>query len=463
MKSKQLKHIVILENNRGARERLRQCVSDTGHIPFCFEKKAICLDNLALLQPDLVIVGNLSRSLAIAFVNAVKLRDMNQSVLLISDDRRIELDIAVEPYSDVVCLRPRYSIKDIQALIEQVPINGSALRSSQHTPLIVGGSPGILRIKKILPQLITTRCSVIIRGEKGVGKSHLARYLHSKICLPDTPFTTLAAGNAAGGTVSNSELFDFSTIRLDQQALDFERINTADLTGTVFLENIDEMPAQSQSALLYVLETICKKEGLNGAEQSGEPYFIASTSTDVNHLLTSNGFRKDVLYRLNVLNLEIPPLRDRLEDLPLLAHYFLDKFCLEHNLCHLELPSRLLTKLAGYQWPGNLSEFQRTIQCFVDNRNAGTKSDIFDFGGQCLPLTSELNWQIVIDRRMADMESPSLKKIRTEIVDRIEYDFIRQALKHAEGNRKKAAKLLDISYKSLLNKMHAMASANGRI
>jgi transcriptional regulator with PAS, ATPase and Fis domain len=232
--------------------------------------------------------------------------------------------------------------------------------------------------------------------------------------------------------------------------------------GTLFLDKIEKAPASLQSKMLQILdEKSLFESGSEMTDQAGIRV-IAAANNDIDFLVKKRKFRKDLYYRLNVINIEMPPLRRRNGDIPLLADFFNDRFWGELGRCYCDISKKNKDFFLGYHWPGNVRELKNVIKDIVssadkDNiparfireklqnqsRNIAGRRQNFS----AIPETSGIKIHLM------DLHKISLKDIRKEFIKKTEKKLMKEALVKTNWNRKKASMLLDISYKSLLNKM----------
>ena len=182
--------IVILEKSRGRREYLRAIVSDWGHLPFIFEKAAICLDNLRPLEPDLIISGALSHDRMDRFVSTAKMMDGNLPVLIMSSDPSLNGFATYNGFKDVKVLKKNFEPADIQVAINKLLRNrfSNTDVNKPVNPLIIGNSPELLKVKKRITELSRVNEPVLIQGEPGTGKELVARAVHYQSQRRNGPF-----------------------------------------------------------------------------------------------------------------------------------------------------------------------------------------------------------------------------------------------------------------------------------
>ena len=276
---------------------------------------------------------------------------------------------------------------------------------------------------------------VLVTGETGTGKELVARALHEQSPRRKQPFVAVNCGAISPGLME-SELFGH--IKGAFTGADRERkglFGAAD-KGTLFLDEIGELPMELQPKLLRVLqEGEIRQVGANKTT-SVDVRVVTATARDLQQEVEEGRFRDDLFYRLNVINLHLPPLRDRREDIPLLAKHFTELAASREGLAVPEIDDDVLETLRAHAWPGNVRELQNFME----------KALIF-CRGQRLTL-KDLPWEVRREPRDSD-DNFSLKKAAV----RLEKEYIRKALAATEGNRTRAAKLLEISHRALLYKM----------
>jgi DNA-binding NtrC family response regulator len=236
-----------------------------------------------------------------------------------------------------------------------------ALQDRSPTGRLIGRSEALLKVINLVNQIAPVRSTVLLSGESGVGKELVAEAIHYQSPRRDRPFVKLNCGALTEGLIE-SELFGHEkgafTGAIQQRKGRFELADT----GTIFLDEISEIPPSTQVKLLRVLQE-GEFERVGGSQTlKTDVRVIAATNVDLEHAVAEGRFRKDLFYRLNVIHLSIPPLRDRQEDIPLLALHFLDKFCLENNRAAMGFTPEAMSALKRHYWPGNVRELQNVVE-----------------------------------------------------------------------------------------------------
>jgi two-component system response regulator AtoC len=309
---------------------------------------------------------------------------------------------------------------------------------------ILGESEPLRVVLRQVERLAPVGTTILITGESGTGKELVARALHARSPRAAMPFVAVNCGAIPGGLIE-SELFGhargaFTDARTARRGL----FSEAD-GGTLFLDEVGELPPPAQVKLLRVLqEGEIRPVGENRAEKV-DVRVIAATLRDLGRLVERGEFREDLYYRLNVVNVRVPPLRERTSDIPLLARSFLARFNRELNR---EPPVRGFSPeaealMAAYAWPGNVRELENAVERAV----------LLAEGEQILPQNlPERLWTASASAPAVPPPTPANLSLKQAIRD-LEESYIRAALRRTRGNRTRAAEVLEISHRALLYKI----------
>jgi len=302
------------------------------------------------------------------------------------------------------------------------------------------------QIKEMIDQVANTDVTVLIQGESGVGKEVVARSIHLNSLRRDKPFVKVNCA-ALPSELLESELFGYEkgafTGAYRQKPGKFEVANG----GTIFLDEIVEINLPLQAKLLQVLQDR-EFSRLGGKKDVRvDVRVLAATNKNIEEAVNSGQFREDLYYRLNVVNVTVPPLRDRKEEIPIFVEYFLDKFGKKYRKTVKPLPDQVMKVFLQYHWSGNVRELENVIQRIIV---LGNEKGILDE-----LLASGINKESVQIQEESHPRRkwPSLKEVHREAIAKAETEVIRKALEMTNWNRKKAAGLLNISYKALLYKI----------
>ena len=443
--------IIILESNQQRRDALKSMVAEWGHTPFIFEKECRCLDNLKPLDPDLVISGSLSVDRARRFINTLQMTNCGLPVMIISDDQEIMEFVDSNGFGDVSVLKINSDPIEIKSAVNRVLLDECRSKENQaYCPLIISCSPEIVKIKKMIADIDRVNDAVLVQGEPGTGKELMARFIHLKSKRCNGPFIKLSMPRLP------ADFFEKQLLMLEDPHERLNGILSLAHRGTLLLEEIGEMPADSQATLLKMID----EAGIyKPADDNFDVRIVATSSRNLAALVDSSQFRKDLFYRLNVIRINIPPLRSRLNDIPALADFFTDKFCIETGRSHFELSGKMKNLFAGYHWPGNIQELEELIRRIVLDgaedimaKKLRVHKKYRTISESCKDI-STLAGLNDVKKHMKNLNNISLKKIGGIFMERAEKKLVKKALESTSWNRKRAAKLLDISYKSLLNKI----------
>ncbi len=348
--------------------------------------------------------------------------------------------------------RLRNIVKDICEL-RKLKLENRALKSrvQEYDPsIIVGKSREIRSVYEKVEKVANTDALVFIQGESGTGKEVIARALHYRSNRKNKPFVVVNCA-ALPPTLLENELFGhereaFTGAHSTRKGR-FEQANT----GTIFLDEVTEMSLENQSRFLRVLED-------NGFHRIGGSEFIsvdvrilAASNKDVEALTREGKFREDLYYRLNVVPIHIPPLRERKGDITVLAIAFLREFTLRYNRPDLEFADDTLEFLSNYSWPGNVRELRNSVE----------RAIILATSNIILPESfPEIHQEQTVGEGISRLEKAKhddadhSSQIRPgmKITD-IEKELIRKTLESVDGHRKKAAEMLGISVRTLQYKI----------
>ncbi|MGD8191494.1 sigma-54 interaction domain-containing protein [Brevibacillus ginsengisoli] len=306
---------------------------------------------------------------------------------------------------------------------------------------IKGTSHAIKRIKGLIQKLKGTEVTVLILGESGVGKELFAKAVHDVREEPGTPFVAINCG-AIAPSLFESELFGYEKGAFsgaDQKG----KKGMIELArgGTLFLDEVGEMPLDMQVKLLRVLQEK-KYYPVGGTRQIDADFrVVAATNKNLEDLIKEGKFREDLYYRLNVVTLHIPPLRERIEDAIELAHYFLYEFSLRYNRPIQALSPNLMQSLLEHDWPGNIRELRNTIERVVVFSTDGVIKE------EDLPSSFQNN-----PKHPPLPTSEELLSLQEELEEH-ERRVIIRAIELEKGNKLAAAKRLGISRATLYNKI----------
>jgi DNA-binding NtrC family response regulator len=335
-------------------------------------------------------------------------------------------------------LQTQYLSKEVEALRKRL---GEKIAIEE----VMGESPAIKQVLKQVEIIAPTNMTVILQGESGTGKELIAQMIHQKSRRKNRPFVAVDCG-AIPETLMESELFGYEkgafTGADERKEGKFEQAEA----GTLFLDEITNLSDVMQMKFLRVIQER-KLQHLGGKKDiKVDVRIIAATKTDIEKAVRTGKFRDDLFYRLNEFQINLPPLRDRKEDIPVLTKYFLEEANQELNKKIKGFSTEAMRFLLNYQWPGNVRELKNVIKKVVLLTDA-----------EYIPIESLSTNDIVglengsfLEKNLASCASFKDKTLG------FERGLIKETLKNTGGNKQKAAKILQINRKALYRKMKSL-------
>jgi len=320
-----------------------------------------------------------------------------------------------------------------------------AFQQAYGFPEIISEDESIKGIEREIQKVAPTEATVLVQGESGTGKELFARAIHQLSARAKHPFVAVNCA-AIPETLIENELFGHE--KGAYTGADSRRMGKFELAhrGTLFLDEIGELPLQVQAKILRVLETKIFERIGSVQTQEADVRIVAATNRDLQEAVQQKRFREDLFFRLSVVPVTIPPLRERQGDLRLLARYFLERFGREFKKENLVLSESALKLVESYRWPGNVRELQNCMERAV----------IMCEGTEIFP--EDLNLAFRQTQPTAEVLegfdlSGSLSEASLRAMVLVERAKISQALRQAKRNKTKAAETLNVGYKTLLSKI----------
>ncbi len=340
----------------------------------------------------------------------------------------------------------------------QVEVLYGISREKAEADIIVGNSPAMQRIYKLIGQVAQSDVTVLLRGESGTGKELVARAVYQHSLRRDRPFLTVNCA-AIPETLLESELFGYEkgafTGAQTRRIGRFEQCNG----GTIFLDEIGDMALATQSKILRLLEQRTLERLGSNETIKADVRIVAATNKNLEEMVKKGQFREDLYFRLNVVPINIPPLRERTEDIPLLVDYFLSRYNRELKKEFTRITPEALQLLQRYNWPGNVRELENVIK----------KAMLFGKGNVLLPECIFLTDKIIsedkrLDIRLREAFAQLVKQslavrsdsLYNDVIAEVEKALIIETLKRVNGNQSEAAKLLGVSRPTLKDKIQKL-------
>lgn len=425
MESSVTKPILVVDDDAHIRDALTEAIHRLGYTAVVCKSAEEALDRLERLQVSLVVTDmKMPRMDGLAFMKEARRSRFAAPFLVITGFGTVENAVLSMKEGAVDYLMKPFSFDALKRTIEAVMTRSSATRE------IITENAEMRKIVGLASSLASSDITVLITGESGTGKELLARSIHRLSRRTERPFVAVNCA-AIPETLLESELFGHEkgafTGAAERKAGKFERADT----GTILLDEIGEMPLSLQAKLLRVLqEREVERIGGKGP-LAVDVRVIATTNRDLLKECREGRFREDLYYRLNVFPLRIPPLRERPEDIALLAKFFCDRFSSLSGKAVSGFTESAMELLKSRPWRGNVRELENTIQRAVFLA-AGERIDTHDLlfdDGECKSVSS--------NGRIKDMER----------------ELILRTLKEVNGNKTQAARILGVSVRTIRNKL----------
>ncbi len=445
--------VIVIDDETGSRESMAIAIEKAGFAVRTFDDARRALEFLdqapgvRLAVTDLRMPG----MDGLGFLAAVRERKTELAVMLVTGFGSVESAVqAMQVGADDYLTKPvdLYELrKRVRNLLEnrQLKEEVSSLREQLDKRFgfesILGNSAAMEHLFDKMRMVAPTRSSVLIVGASGTGKELVANALHQNSPRVDERFLAINCG-AIPSDILESELFGHErgafTGAVARKIGKFELAHK----GTLFLDEISELYPELQVKLLRVLEER-QVMRVGGSELIDVDFrLVAATNRDLEHEVEQGRFREDLYYRLKVVTLEIPPLSQRREDIPLLADHFLGIFCAEHGKALIKMSPEALAVLAQFAWPGNVRQLKNVLESLV----------IFHPGGDIQPdaLPPEIRESGMVSEGQAPVQ-PLVGTPRS--MDEIERQAILETLERTKGHRADAAKMLQIGLRTLQRKL----------
>jgi len=446
------RHILVVDDEESVRRYLATLLTSEGYEVSCvgggmeainlikqqISPSAVILD-VMMPQVDgletLRRIREIDETLPVIMLSAVgqtativKAMKMGASDYLTKPFEDDELGITLEKVFEKMTL-----VREVEDLREQLNKSGDFITINDE----------MIRIKEIIRKIAGTDATVLILGESGVGKELIARAIHEQSLRRDKIMVRVNCA-ALPSELLESELFGFErgafTGAMRGKMGKFELANG----GTIFLDEIAEMSPGLQAKLLHVLQD-GEFSKLGGKKDlKVDVRIVAATNQNLEKAIKEGRFREDLYYRLNVVKIQVPPLRERREDIPLLCQHFFKKFRAQYDSDMEKIPETIIDTFMNYAWPGNIRELENMMRRLVV-----LKDEKYVLKEMAIPTEAKPE----VEKTTPSTEPLSLKEISKRKTVEVERDAIFNALVENNWNKKRAAETLNISYRALQYKI----------
>ena len=419
------------------------------------------IEELEALNPDLTILSpSLNSETALDCIHKLRILDASMPILTAYREHCPSLSFTA-PFEGVHFLSARLNADEVSRCMEDALKYKAEKSSLPNFPPLVGQSDEVKWIRQKIRKVCDKDITVLIVGETGTGKELIARSIHYHSLRSGGPLVKVNCG-ALPDELLESEVFGFQTGAFTGAYKDKPgRLEMAD-GGTLFIDEIGDLSLSLQVKFLQVLEDKAFSRLGGTQDKPIDARVVAATNAEIPKMVRAGTFRKDLFYRLNVVKIRAPALRERKRDIPLLTKYFMDKYCFEFKKEPVQTPDKILKLFMRYNWPGNVRELENVVRRAIALRNWEFVFEEFSLENLGQDDAEESRGQsdaarvIWSDDKIKELfrdDHFSLKGISKTYVSEAEQTAILDALRETHWNRKKAARLLRVSYKTLLNRI----------
>jgi len=446
--------ILVVDDEQSIREMLQIYLVREGHDVTCEKNGETALIRCKKTSFDVVVADiKMPKMDGITLLNRVKEMAPDTIFIMITAFASFETAKEAEQEAAYDYITKPFDIDTVKRKIdaalkarkdEAVVLRGNDKSDGIYTALL-GNTNKMKKVFDLIARAASSKSNVLVLGESGTGKELVARAIHYNSPRRDNPFVTINCGGIPENLLE-SELFGYKKGAFTGAAKDKKGFLEVANGGTLFLDEVGELPLSLQVKLLRVVqERIFTCVG-GTDEVKVDIRIISATNRNLEKRIIEGEFREDLYYRLNVVNIYIPPLRERKEDIPLLANHFLNKFAGEFNKDVSEISSYAMEYLVNYHFPGNVRELENIIESGVTlSKTSIMLPDSFElskFKTREAGSKTEKN-------REDDLGLPLEGISVDEILETQEKKYVEKALEMSSGSIKGAAKLLGVSFRSM--------------
>jgi two-component system response regulator PilR (NtrC family) len=450
-------NILIVDDEQGMRQLLSLVFGRAGHDARAAENGKRALEALRQAPADLIIsdvkmpdmsgiellraVRGFLPDVAVVMMTAFATVDTAREAFKLGADDFIQKPFDVEELKLIVeraleKLKLKHENETLKSENEAL-IKGQSERANLGS--IIGRSKRMQAVFQMIETVAAVQSTVLITGESGTGKEMVARAIHALSPRADKPFMPINCG-AFTETLLESELFGYMRGAFTGATANRKGLFEAADKGTIFLDEIGEMSPTMQVKLLRVLQERRVRPVGAHEEIAVDARVIAATNRDLAQMVKQGSFREDLFYRVSVIPIELPPLREKREDITDLVAHFVEKYCAQTGR-NLRVSERTMEMLEGYSWPGNVRELEHTIERAV----ALERNDII----QPESLPQAVTNYNPVRHAPSDFDLPAEGLNLVAHLEHLEKNYVLEALREMGGNQTRAAELLHMSVRSL--------------
>ncbi len=452
-KDNAMQRILIVDDDHSMRMALSQSLENCGYGVETAEDGEAALAMFEKGKFEAVITDmRMPKMSGLEVLRGIKRISADTAVIMITAYGTVNTAVEAMKEGAAEFIMKPFSLTDLELVVKSVlSANGDSQKNDYDEAAadtdrgrkIISDHPKVKDLLELMRNVAKSKSSVLIQGESGTGKELFARYIHSHSHRSKMPFVAVNCA-AIPHNLLESEMFGYErgafTGAAQRKAGKFEQADG----GTLLLDEISEMDIQLQAKLLRVIQE-SEVDRLGGKEPVPiDVRIIATTNTDLHQAIEDKRFRSDLYYRLNVIPVKIPPLRDRNSDVALLSDYFIKKYSKMNGKKPPDLSPEALSRLEKYAWPGNIRELENLMERAVLIVQGPTIEaahiDLEACGGAKIP-------EVPVDKSEAGGDTPMTLR-------EMEKSLIYKTLDNAQGNKTKASRILGISVRTMRNKLH---------
>jgi two-component system response regulator PilR (NtrC family) len=441
--------ILVVDDDQGMREFLEIMLTREGYRVTTVGDGGKALNQCRKEKIDLVITDlRMPKMDGIGFLREIKDISPETMVILITAYASGETALTAMKEGAYDYIEKDFAIDDLKKIIRNALTKKGVKREDAlflkemgetvHFGNMIGNSREMLKVYGTIKKVADTPANVLILGESGTGKELVARAIHENSSRRERPFLVINCGGISENLLE-SELFGYIKGAFTGAYSDKAGLFKAARGGTVFLDEIAELPPLLQVKLLRVVQEKTFRRVGGAKDIQVDVRIISATNQNLTDNVKSGSFREDLYYRLNVIPIQLPPLRERKEDIPILTTFFIEKYSREFNKEIKTISAYALELLMEYPFPGNIRELENIIE----------RSVAMETSNIILPENLILTDNVKKTEAIPIPDFPDSGINLSEEIAKIEKGLIEKAIKKAEGSKTRAAELLGINYDSL--------------
>ncbi len=438
MKSK----IVVVDDEIKLLKVIKRALEIDGYEVFDFSDPFAGLDFINTRECDLIISDiRMSGMTGLDLLGRVRSAFPQKPVILMTAFSSMETAVTAVKLGANDYLQKPFELSELKASVSKILASPETHADNQQNsgPQIIGNSTEILQILEIINNISDTDSTVLITGESGTGKEMVAHSIHSKSLRSANSFIPVNC-SAIPENLFESEMFGHKKGSFTGAIADKKGLFKEAEGGTLFLDEIGDLALSSQAKLLRVLQDGSYRAVGSTSQTKANVRILCATNKNLSEEVKKGNFREDLLYRINVVEIEIPPLRKRKSDIKTLADYFIAYYSKKHNRNIKNASSDFYEVIEHYNWPGNIRQLENIIERAVIMR----KSEELNSSDLKLPTESDDTSALML---------PDTGLPLSEAVEKVEAALINQALQTTHGNYSRAASLLGVTRQNLNYKL----------